>query len=60
MTLHEIGLSYVGISLDGLEEVHDAFRGVNGAFERAMAAIDNCRCRPQGRAAIHHQQAELP
>ncbi len=41
--LHEVGLSYVGISLDGLEDVHDAFRGVRGAFERAMAAIDNCR-----------------
>jgi len=42
-TLQEIGLSYVGISLDGLEEVHDAFRGVRGAFSRAMTAIDNCR-----------------
>jgi len=41
--LQEIGLSYVGISLDGLEEVHDAFRGVRGAFSRAMTAIDNCR-----------------
>ncbi len=41
--LHEIGLSYVGISLDGLEEVHDAFRQVRGAFGRAMTAIDNCR-----------------
>ncbi|MEW6350441.1 MAG: 12,18-didecarboxysiroheme deacetylase [Thermodesulfobacteriota bacterium] len=41
--LHEIGLSYVGISLDGLEQVHDAFRQVRGAFGRAMAAIDNCR-----------------
>jgi len=41
--LQEIGLSYVGISLDGLEQVHDAFRGVRGAFSRAMEAIDNCR-----------------
>jgi Fe-coproporphyrin III synthase len=40
--LQEIGLSYVGISLDGLEKVHDAFRGVQGAFSRAMTAIDNC------------------
>jgi len=41
--LKEIGLSYVGISLDGLEEVHDAFRGTRGAFARAMAAIRNCQ-----------------
>jgi len=41
--LKEIGLSYVGISLDGLQDVHDAFRGVTGAFSRAMKAIDNCR-----------------
>jgi Fe-coproporphyrin III synthase len=40
--LREIGLSYVGISLDGLEEVHDAFRGFPGTFSRAMQAIKNC------------------
>jgi 12,18-didecarboxysiroheme deacetylase len=39
----EAGLSYVGISLDGLERVHDAFRGVRGAFQRALAGIRNCR-----------------
>jgi Fe-coproporphyrin III synthase len=41
--LKEIGLSYVGISLDGLEEVHDAFRGMPGTFGRAMEAIANCQ-----------------
>jgi radical SAM protein with 4Fe4S-binding SPASM domain len=41
--LKEIGLSYVGISLDGLEEVHDAFRGVRGTFNRVMTAIGNCQ-----------------
>jgi radical SAM protein with 4Fe4S-binding SPASM domain len=41
--LKEIGLSYVGISLDGLEEVHDAFRGVPGTFARVMNAIDHCK-----------------
>ncbi len=41
--LHSIGLSYVGISLDGVGERHDAFRGVAGSFSRAMKAIDNCR-----------------
>lgn len=41
--LHDLGLSYVGISLDGLERVHDEFRGVSGTFARAMAAIRNCQ-----------------
>jgi 12,18-didecarboxysiroheme deacetylase len=42
-TLKEIGLSYVGISLDGLEPVNDHFRGVKGAFSKAMAGIRNCQ-----------------
>ncbi len=41
--LKAIGLSYVGISLDGGEEVHDRFRGVNGAFRKALAGIENCK-----------------
>ncbi len=41
--LHEIGLSYVGISLDGLQRTHDAFRGAEGAFEKAMRGIRNCQ-----------------
>ncbi len=41
--LKEIGLSYVGISLDGLKEVHDAFRGFSGTFDRVMAAIAHCQ-----------------
>lgn len=41
--LKAVGLSYVGISLDGLEEVHDHFRGVKGAFKRAMEGIENCQ-----------------
>ncbi|HMK36236.1 MAG TPA: 12,18-didecarboxysiroheme deacetylase [Desulfomonilaceae bacterium] len=40
--LKQIGLSYVGISLDGLETVHDSFRGISGSFSRAMQAIRNC------------------
>ncbi|KMY68170.1 Fe-S oxidoreductase [Desulfocarbo indianensis] len=39
--LKDIGLSYVGVSLDGLPEVHDKFRGVAGAFDDAMAGIRN-------------------
>ena len=41
--LKEIGLSYVGISLDGLEETHDLFRGVKGSYKKAIAAIENCK-----------------
>jgi 12,18-didecarboxysiroheme deacetylase len=41
--LKEIGLSYVGVSLDGLRETNDAFRGVKGAFDNALAGIRNCK-----------------
>jgi 12,18-didecarboxysiroheme deacetylase len=41
--LKEIGLSYVGVSLDGMEEIHDKFRGVEGAFQKAMEGIRNCQ-----------------
>lgn len=41
--IKEIGVGYVGISLDGLEEINDHFRGVNGAFQRAMEGVCNCR-----------------
>jgi len=40
-TLKEIGLSYVGISLDGMEKINDRFRGVKGAFNSALAGIKN-------------------
>ena len=41
--LKEVGLSYVGVSLDGGEDVHDHFRGVKGAFRRALEGLDYCR-----------------
>lgn len=41
--LKAIGLSYVGISLDGLEEVHDRFRVIPGSFKKAMQGIENCQ-----------------
>ena len=40
--LRDAGLSYVGISLDGLEATNDRFRGVPGAFGQAMAGVRNC------------------
>jgi radical SAM protein with 4Fe4S-binding SPASM domain len=37
--LRDIGLSYVGISLDGLGPSHDKMRGRKGAFKGALAAV---------------------
>jgi Fe-coproporphyrin III synthase len=41
--LRTANLSYVGVSLDGLREVNDAFRGLPGAFDLALEGIRNCR-----------------
>jgi len=41
--LREVGLSYVGVSLDGLEDVHDRFRGKRGAFKEAIEGIRQCQ-----------------
>lgn len=40
--LHAIGLCYVGISLDGIGETNDLFRGKKGAFDDAVRGIRNC------------------
>ncbi len=40
--LKKIGLSYVGISLDGVRETNDKFRGVPGAFDAAIDGLRNC------------------
>lgn len=41
--LKKIGLSYIGVSLDGMEKIHDHFRGKKGAFKSALAGIKNCQ-----------------
>ncbi len=41
--LKSVGLSYVGISLDGGEEIHDRFRGVAGSFKKALQGVENCQ-----------------
>lgn len=41
--LKKIGVTYVGISVDGGEERHDRFRGKVGAFREAIRGIRNCR-----------------
>ncbi|MCB1490528.1 MAG: heme d1 biosynthesis radical SAM protein NirJ [Rhodobiaceae bacterium] len=39
------GYDYVGISLDGIGKVHDAFRGQEGAFDASLAAVRLLRAR---------------
>jgi radical SAM protein with 4Fe4S-binding SPASM domain len=39
----ELKFAYIGISLDSaIPAIHDAFRGVNGAFERTMSGFRHC------------------
>jgi radical SAM protein with 4Fe4S-binding SPASM domain len=40
--IKQVGVSYVGISLDGIGPINDKFRGVEGAFDRAVKGIRNC------------------
>lgn len=40
--LKNANISYVGISLDGMEATNDAFRGVQGAFQNALTGIRSC------------------
>lgn len=40
--IKDCGVSYVGISLDGIGQINDKFRGVNGAFDKAVGGIRNC------------------
>lgn len=39
----DIDYDYVGVSLDGLRETHDAFRRREGGFDEALAGIRLCR-----------------
>ena len=41
--LKDIGLSYVGVSIDGKEEVNNSFRGKDNAYKKALEGIRNCR-----------------
>ncbi len=41
----EVGYDYVGISIDGIGETHDAFRRKAGAFDASMRAVHLCRAR---------------
>ncbi|MBP7605135.1 MAG: radical SAM protein [Spirochaetes bacterium] len=41
-SIRNAGVTYVGISLDGMEEVNDRFRGMKGAFSKAMKGFEHC------------------
>jgi heme d1 biosynthesis radical SAM protein NirJ len=41
----EIGFNYVGISLDGIGDTNDWFRGVDGAFSNALRGVRECKKR---------------
>jgi radical SAM protein with 4Fe4S-binding SPASM domain len=36
-------MGYVGISLDGMEKTHDAFRRVKGSWKKALEGIERCK-----------------
>ncbi|MCY4731342.1 TIGR04347 family pseudo-SAM/SPASM protein [Natronomonas gomsonensis] len=40
--LKRAGLAYAGVSVDGLPERNDEFRGVDGAFDAAIDGIESC------------------
>ncbi len=41
-SIKDSGIVYVGISLDGMEDINDQFRGVKGAFTQAMNGFEQC------------------
>ncbi len=41
--LKTLGFAYVGISLDGIGETHDYFRGKQGAFVKTVEAFRHCK-----------------
>ena len=41
--INAVGFDYVGISIDGLQPIHDAFRQMQGAFATSMQAVSLCR-----------------
>jgi len=45
--LRALGVSYVGISLDGIGATNDRFRGHKGAFAKAMAGFRHCKAAGQ-------------
>lgn len=45
--IRRLGFAYVGISIDGIGATNDRFRGVAGAFERALRGVRACKAAGQ-------------
>jgi radical SAM protein with 4Fe4S-binding SPASM domain len=41
--IKDLGFTYVGVSLDGIGDINDAFRGKKGAFKKAMEGFRNLK-----------------
>jgi radical SAM protein with 4Fe4S-binding SPASM domain len=41
--LADVGVAYVGISIDGIEAFNDAYRGLQGGFEAALRGLRNAK-----------------
>jgi Predicted Fe-S oxidoreductases len=57
----ESGLSYVGVSVDGIGPIHDKIRGKKGAFDEALRGIRLCRDRGVRvglRFTVHHKNLD--
>jgi radical SAM protein with 4Fe4S-binding SPASM domain len=39
----QVGVSYIGVSIDGDEKFHDEFRAAKGSFRAAMEGLENCK-----------------
>ena len=56
-----VGVGYVGISLDGIGDTNDRFRGMKGAYDKALEGVRNCRAAGQRvgfRFTINRRNAE--
>jgi len=40
--IEDIGYDYIGVSIDGTQATHDAFRRLDGAYDASMAAVRMC------------------
>ena len=60
LRLKDLGLSYVGISLDGVEATHDRFRGKQRSSPRPWPGCAAARRWAEGGAAFHPEPGQLP
>lgn len=41
-SIKDAGFVYVGVSIDGMEKIHNEFRGIKNGFQLALASIHHC------------------